>query len=119
VVNLIEMWVVQVQIHTVKEIYRLVWTAVENKQPIEAMYRVKGGSGYLPTSIGPESTRTTWRTLLSIRRGKPEWTPTGGLACKLALCCTGETQQGEVNGRCLAHGAESLAACFLCGRSGY
>jgi hypothetical protein len=31
--------VLQAQIHTVEEIYRLVWTAVENKQPIEAMYQ--------------------------------------------------------------------------------
>ena len=33
------MGVVQAQIQTVEEIYRLVWTAVENKQPIEAMYQ--------------------------------------------------------------------------------
>jgi hypothetical protein len=33
------MRVVQAQIQTVEEIYRLVWTAVENKQPIEAMYQ--------------------------------------------------------------------------------
>ncbi len=33
------MRVVQAQIQTVEEIYRLVWNAVENKQPIEAMYR--------------------------------------------------------------------------------
>jgi hypothetical protein len=33
------MGVVQAQIQTVEEIYRLVWTAVANKQPIEAGYR--------------------------------------------------------------------------------
>ena len=33
------MRVVQAQIQTVEEIYRLVWTAVENQQPIEAMYQ--------------------------------------------------------------------------------
>jgi hypothetical protein len=33
------MRVVQAQIQTVEEVYRLVWTAVENKQPIEAMYQ--------------------------------------------------------------------------------
>jgi hypothetical protein len=32
------MGVVQAQIQTVEEIYRLVWTAVANKQPIEATY---------------------------------------------------------------------------------
>jgi hypothetical protein len=33
------MRIVQAQIQTVEEIYRLVWTAVANKQPIEAMYQ--------------------------------------------------------------------------------
>ncbi len=33
------MGVVQAQIQTVEEIYRLVWTAVANKQPIEATYQ--------------------------------------------------------------------------------
>ena len=33
------MRVVQAPIQTVEEIYRLVWTAVSDKQPIEAMYR--------------------------------------------------------------------------------
>ena len=33
------MRVVQAQIQTVEEIYRLVWAAVENKRPIEALYQ--------------------------------------------------------------------------------
>jgi hypothetical protein len=33
------MGVVQAQFQTVEEIYRLVWTAVANKQPIEATYQ--------------------------------------------------------------------------------
>ena len=33
------MRVVQAPIQTVEEIYRLVWTAVSDKQPIEAMYQ--------------------------------------------------------------------------------
>jgi len=33
------MGVVQAQIQTVEEIYRVVWTAVANKQPIEATYQ--------------------------------------------------------------------------------
>ena len=33
------MGVVRAQIQTVEEIYRLVWTAVANKQPIEASYQ--------------------------------------------------------------------------------
>jgi hypothetical protein len=35
----VEMRVVQAQIQTVEEIYRLVWTAVSNKQAIEANYQ--------------------------------------------------------------------------------
>jgi hypothetical protein len=31
--------VVQIQVQTVEEIYRLVWTAVANKQPIKATYQ--------------------------------------------------------------------------------
>jgi hypothetical protein len=33
------MGVVRAQFQTVEEIYRLVWTAVANKQPIEATYQ--------------------------------------------------------------------------------
>jgi len=33
------MGVIRAQIQTVEEIYRLVWTAVANKQPIEAKYQ--------------------------------------------------------------------------------
>ena len=33
------MGVVRAQIQTVEEIYRLVWTAVANKKPIEAIYQ--------------------------------------------------------------------------------
>jgi hypothetical protein len=35
----IDMGVVQAQIQTLEEIYRLVWTAVAKKQPIEATYQ--------------------------------------------------------------------------------
>ena len=35
----LEMGVVRAEIQTVEEIYRLVWTAVANKQPIEANYQ--------------------------------------------------------------------------------
>src|SRR5688572_6388488 len=38
-VKVVDMGVVRAPIQTVEEIYRLVWTAVANKQPIEAMYQ--------------------------------------------------------------------------------
>jgi hypothetical protein len=45
------MRVVRAQIQTVEEIYRLVWTAVENKQPIEAMYQGRVRS-FCPHRLG-------------------------------------------------------------------
>ena len=60
------MGVVQAQIQTVEEIYKLVWTAVANKQPIEAMYQERHRL-FCPQT-GPESGRTASRPLLSIRR---------------------------------------------------
>jgi hypothetical protein len=63
------MGVVPAQIQTVEEIYRLVWTAVANKQPIEANYRAgigcfvrtdwagigKGSSAYCATSTAAKA----------------------------------------------------------------
>jgi hypothetical protein len=46
------MSVVRAQIQTVEEIYRLVWTAVANKQPIEAGYQ--GRARFLPSPTWPE-----------------------------------------------------------------
>ena len=37
-IRLMEMGVVRAKIQTVEDIYRLVWTAVEGKRPIEASY---------------------------------------------------------------------------------
>ena len=73
------MRVVQAQIQTVEEIYRLVWAAVANKQPIEAMYQERLRL-FCPHRLGRNRQGGTPRTLLSVRRGKPEWTPTGRLA---------------------------------------
>jgi hypothetical protein len=39
----VEIRVVQAQIQTVEEIYKLVWTSVASRQPIEATYQ--GGEG--------------------------------------------------------------------------
>src|SRR5215467_4780868 len=110
-----DMRVVQAQIQTVEEIYRMVWTAVSNKQPIEANYQGRHRL-FCPHRLG-RNREGQLRVLL--RRRQPERTPTGGLACKLALCGAGETQQGEVSGRRLAHSAKSFAPCFLRGPSRY
>lgn len=112
------MGIVQAQFQTVEDIYRLVWTAVANKQPIEAVYQ-RSAEIILPAQTGPESGRTASRPLLPVRRRKPERTATGGFARKLALYCAGETQQGEVSGKYVAHSAESFAPGLLCGRCRY
>jgi hypothetical protein len=76
-------------------------------------------STILSAQTGPESGRAASCTLLSIWGREPERARPVGFACKLALCCARETQQGEVSGRRLAHRAESFAAGFLRGRSRY
>jgi len=46
------MRVIQAQIQTVEEMYRLVWSAVANKQPIEAMYEGRLRL-FCPHRLGP------------------------------------------------------------------
>src|SRR6516164_11053130 len=112
------MRVVQAQIQTVEEIYRLVWTAVSNKQPIEANYQGRHRL-FCPHRLGRN------------REGQPR-----------LLCYQygGESQSGlqsagsPANWRCVAleklgrlklvEGAwrrapKSFTPCFLRGRSRY
>jgi hypothetical protein len=69
------MVVVRAQFQTVEEIYRLVWTAVANKQPIKAIYQGRLRL-FCPAQTRPESGRRAARAVLPIRRRKPERTPT-------------------------------------------
>jgi hypothetical protein len=109
------MGVVRAPVQTVEEIYRLVWAAVANKQPIEAVYQGRLRL-FCPHRLGAESGRTAARALLPVWRRQRDRTPASWLAGKLALYGPGEAQQGEVNGRCLAHGAESFAPNLMRGR---
>ena len=94
------MGVVRAPVQTVEEIYRLVWTAVENKQPIEAMYQGRLRL-FCPHRLG-RNRQGRLRVLCYQYGGESRsGLQPVGLACKLALCCTGETQQGEVNRRML------------------
>jgi hypothetical protein len=111
------MGVVQAQIQTVEEIYRVVWTAVANKQPIEATYQGRLRL-FRPHRLG-RNREGRLRVLCYQRRRKPERTPPDGFACQVALCRAGETQQSEVSARRLAHSAESFAPCLLRGGSRY
>ena len=107
------MAVVRAQIQTVEEIYKLVWTAVANKRPMEASYQGRH-QAILPASTGPESGRTASRAVLSVRRRKPDRTPAVRVARKLALYCARKTQRGEVSRGCLAHSTESFTPRVLC-----
>ena len=46
------MGVVQAQIQTVEDIYRLVWTAVANRRPIEAIYQGRRLRLFCPHRLG-------------------------------------------------------------------
>src|SRR3954447_25635684 len=102
------MRVVPAQIETVEEIYGVVWTAVANRRPIEAMYQIKAGLdcfvriGWVGIGKGDLAC-----SAISTVGEKPERTPPDGFTGQLALCGAGETQPGEVGRRLVAHRAKS------------
>ena len=109
------MRVVQAQIQTVEEIYKLVWTAVATKQPIEATYQGLPRL-FCPHRLGRN--REGRLRVLCYQYGgesqsglQPEGSP-----ANWALCCAGKAQPGEIGGRCLAHSASSFAPGFLRGQ---
>ena len=63
------MSVVEAKIQTVEDMYRLIWTAIANKQPISAIYKELLPS-VLSSQVGPQSLGPTSRALLSIWRRK-------------------------------------------------
>ena len=67
----------------------------------------------LSSQTGPESGRTASGPLLSIRRRKPERTPAGRFACKLALCGSGTIARSEITRPWLVDSAEPFAPFFL------
>ena len=111
------MGVVRASVQTVEEIYRLVWAAAANRQPIEAVYQGRLRL-FCPHRLG-RNREGRLRVLCYQYGGDSGSTPASWLAGKLALYGAGEVQQGEVNGRCLAHGAESFAPNLVRGRSRY
>jgi hypothetical protein len=88
--------VVQIQFQTVEEIYRLVWTAVANKQPIKATYQERLRL-LCPHRLG-RNREGRLRALCYQYGGESQsgLQPAGSPAT-LALCCAGEAQQGEVS----------------------
>lgn len=114
----VEMRVVQAQIQTVEEIYRLIWTAVANKKPVEVRYQGRPRL-FCPHRLGRN--REGQLRVLCYQYGgesKSGLQPMGS-AANWRCVGVGETQQGEVSGRCLAHGAEPFATCFVRGANRY
>jgi hypothetical protein len=66
------MGVVRVEIQTVEDIYRVIWTTVANRQPIEASYQGRYRL-FCRTDWG-EVGRESFCTLLPVRRRQPERT---------------------------------------------
>ena len=103
------MAVVRAQIQTVEEIYKLVWTAVANKRPMEASYQGRHRL-FCPHRLG-RNKEGRLRVLFYQYGGESQ---TGLQACKLALYCARKTQRGEVGRGCLAHSTESFTPRVLC-----
>jgi len=89
--------VVQAQFQTVEEIYRLVWIAVQRRQPIEATCQRRLRL-FCPHRLGRNAGGQLRVVCYQYGGRQPERTGAGGLACQLALCSTREAQQGEVTG---------------------
>ena len=107
------MAVVRAQIQTVEDIYKVVWTAVANKRPMEASYQGRHRL-FCPHRLG-RNKEGRLRVLCYQYGGESQ---TGlqpsGSPTKLALYCAGKTQRGEVGRGCLAHSAESFTPRVLC-----
>jgi hypothetical protein len=101
------MGVVRAQIQTVEDIYRLVWTAVANRKPIEANYQGRYRL-FCPHTLGRN--REGQLRILCYQYGGESQSGLDPLDLSANWRCVA---QGEVNGRRLAHSAESFAAGFL------
>jgi hypothetical protein len=110
------MRVVQAQIQTVEEIYGLVWTAVGNKQPIEAAYQGRLRL-FCPHRLG-RNREGRLRVLCYQYGGESQsgLQPVGSPANWRCVALEKLSRVNEVSGRNLAHGTEAFAPCVL--RSG-
>ena len=107
------MSVVEVKIQSMEEMYRLIWTAIANKQPTSAIYN-GAVSAVLPSPIGSQSIGTASCALLSIRRRERKRSGANGFTGKLALRGFREATAGGVVEWFVEDGAKSLAAGYVC-----
>ena len=78
------MSVVKAKIQTVEDMYRLIWTAVANKQPISAIYKELPRL-FCPHRLGRKSPGPASRALLPIWRRERERIGAERVAGELAL----------------------------------
>src|SRR5262245_1335943 len=106
------MAVVRARIQTVEDMYRLVWIAVANKRLIEAIYHGRLRL-FCPHRLGRNKVGKP-RVLCYQYGGESEsGLEPDGSPGQLALHCTGETQQSEITGGCLAYSAKPFPARVL------
>jgi len=106
------MRVVRAQIQTVEEIYRLVWTAVSNKQPIEANYQGRHRL-FGPHRLG-RNREGQLRVLCYPYGGESRsgLQPAGSPANWRCVALE-KLSRVKVSGGCLAHSAKSFTPCLL------
>ena len=108
------MAVVRAQIQTVEEIYKLVWTAVANKRPMEASYQGRHRL-FCPHRLG-RNKEGRLRVLCYQYGGESQTgLQASGSPTNWRCMALEKTQRGEVGGGCLAHSTESFTPRVLCG----
>ena len=112
------MGVVEAKIQTVEDIYRLIWTAVANKQPISAIYKERPRL-FCPHRLGRNQAGPASRALLSIWRGERERFSAHRLTGELALHRVGETAGRGTAGRFVEDRTKSFPSGHLCRRGRY
>ena len=106
------MRVVQAQIQTVEEIYRLVWTAVSNRQPIAANYQGRHRL-FGPHRLG-RNREGQLRVLCYPYGGESRsGLQPAGAPANWRCVALEKLSRVKVSGGCLAHSAKSFAPCFL------
>ena len=104
------MRVVQAQIQTVEEIYRLVWTAVSNKQPIEANYQGRHRL-FGPHRLGRNG-KGNFAYCATHTAAKAGAQPAGSPANWRCVALE-KLSRVKVSGGCLAHSVKSFTPCLL------
>ncbi len=112
------MSVVRANIQTVDDMYRLIWTAIANKRPIEAVYKGLRRL-FCPHRLGRN--RAGELRVLCYQYGGESDKRIGstGISCKLAVHRAGEVQPSPATGGCMVHRAQPFAPRILRDRRRY